>query len=62
MLKMAEPTIVPAPMSELSPIRMTAISEVKNSGAELPIAIKVAPATSGLSFSLSEMMSREGTK
>ena len=36
--------------------------EVKSSGAELPAAMKVAPATSSDSCSFSEMSSKEGTK
>lgn len=46
MLKIAEPTIVPAPISEWLPGRNTAKSEVKSSGALEPTAIRVAPATS----------------
>lgn len=44
-LKTAEPTIVPAPMS-FSDMN-TPITLVKSSGAEVPIAINVAPAMSG---------------
>ena len=47
-LNTAEPRIVPVPMSS-SDIK-TPISEVNNSGAEVPIAIKVAPAMSDGSF------------
>ena len=36
--------------------------DVKSSGAELPAAIKVAPATSGLRFNAFEMQSIEETK
>ncbi len=44
-LKTADPTIVPVPIS-LSDIN-TPITDVKSSGAEVPIAINVAPAISG---------------
>lgn len=37
-------------------------TEVKSSGAEDPAAINVAPATSSLSWSLSEIASKDGTK
>ena len=40
----------------------TPIREVKSSGAELPAAMNVAPATSSESFSFSEITSRAGTK
>ena len=53
------PTIVPTPTSVST---MTPATEVNNSGAELPAAMKVAPATSSESCSFSEMSSREGTK
>ena len=36
--------------------------DVNNSGAEEPAAMKVAPATSSVKFSLSEISSNEGTK
>ena len=36
--------------------------EVKSSGAEEPAAINVAPATSSLKLSFSEIASRDGTK
>ena len=42
-LNTAEPTIVPIPISEPA---KTPIIEVKNSGADVPIAKKVAPAMS----------------
>ena len=45
-LKTAEPTMVPIPTSFLA--MKTPMTEVKSSGAEPPAAIKVAPATSGL--------------
>ena len=48
MLKTADPTIVPIPMSDLA--TKTPIIEVNNSGAEEPAAIKVAPATSSERF------------
>ena len=40
----------------------TPITDVNSSGAELPAAINVAPATSSESFSFSEMTSSAGTK
>ena len=46
MLNTAEPTMVPIPTSLLA--INTPMTEVNNSGAEPPAAIKVAPATSGL--------------
>ena len=53
------PTMAPTPtsVSWATPIR-----EVKSSGAELPAAMNVAPATSSESFSFSEITSRAGTK
>ena len=36
--------------------------EANSSGAELPKAIKVAPATSDWSFILSQIISKQGTK
>jgi hypothetical protein len=45
-LKIVEPTIVPRPMSPS--VKNIDIIEMKRVGAELPIAINVAPATSGL--------------
>ena len=47
-LNTAEPTIVPIPISEPT---KTPIIEVNNSGADVPIAKKVAPATSLDNFS-----------
>ena len=49
---MAEPTIVPVPMSLLA--TSTPMIEVKSSGAEVPAAIKVAPATSSFMLSAFE--------
>ena len=62
---MAEPTMVPTPtaaaLSQLTPSEnMEAESEVKSSGAEEPAARKVAPATSGVSESTSEIFSSDG--
>mmetsp|Transcript_43446 Transcript_43446/g.81153 ORF Transcript_43446/g.81153 Transcript_43446/m.81153 type:complete len:277 (+) Transcript_43446:433-1263(+) len=59
-LNTAEPMIVPVPMS-LSVI-MAPIRDVKNSGAEPPAAMNVAPATSGESSRTSEITSSAGTK
>ncbi len=56
---LAYPTMVPTPTS-LSVL--TPATDVNSSGAEEPAAMKVAPATSSLKFSLSEMASRLGTK
>ena len=61
-LKRAEPTMVPAPMSAWLPGLRTAINEVKSSGALEPTAMKVAPATSEGSLSFLAMMSRDSTK
>ena len=55
-LKTAEPTMVPKPMSDLD--TKTPITEVKSSGAEPPAAMKVAPATSSLRLSDSQIFSR----
>jgi hypothetical protein len=60
-LKIADPMIVHAPNHAL-PQFSSAIIEVKNSGAEVPIAINVAPATSSLSFHLLEITSSALTK
>ena len=51
--------MVPTPTSLCTP---TPATDVNNSGAEDPAAIKVAPATSSLKSSFSEMASNEGTK
>ncbi len=51
--------MVPTPTSLSVP---TPATEVNSSGAEEPAAMKVAPATSSLKSSLSEMASRLGTK
>ena len=59
-LNTADPTIVPRPMSLF--VIKTPITEVNNSGAELPAAMKVAPATSECICNLSVICSREGTK
>lgn len=56
---MPHPTMVPMPTSLSVP---TPATDVKSSGAEEPAAMKVAPATSSLRSSFSEMASREGTK
>lgn len=48
-LKTADPITPLTPISSLA--KKTPITTVANSGAELPAAIKVAPATSGLTFS-----------
>ena len=53
------PTMVPIPTSLSTP---TPATEVNSSGAEDPAAMKVAPATSSLKSSFSEIASREGTK
>ena len=53
------PTIVPIPTS-LSTV--TPATEVNNSGAEEPAAIKVAPATSSERSNFSEIASNDGTK
>lgn len=53
------PTIVPTPTS-LSAV--TPATDVNNSGAEDPAAIKVAPATSSERSSFSEIASSDGTK
>ena len=45
-LNIVEPTIVPRPMSPS--VKNVDIIEMKSVGAELPTAMKVAPATSGL--------------
>ena len=55
----AHPTMVPMPTSLSTP---TPATEVKSSGAEDPAAMNVAPATSSLRSSLSEIASSEGTK
>jgi len=60
-LKMAEPTMAAMPTS-LGSGRMEPTREVKNSGAEPPAAMKVAPATSGERPSAFDMQSSEGTK
>lgn len=46
MLKTAEPTMVPIPTSFWA--MKTPMTEVNNSGADPPAAMKVAPATSGV--------------
>lgn len=51
--------MVPIPTSLSTP---TPATEVNSSGAEDPAAMKVAPATSSLRSSLSEIASSEGTK
>ncbi len=61
MLKIADPTIVPAPMFS-DPTLVRAITAVKNSGALVPIAMNVAPATSSERFSFFEIISRLLTK
>lgn len=53
------PTIVPIPTS-LSTV--TPATEVNNSGAEEPAAMKVAPATSSERSNFSEIASNDGTK
>lgn len=53
------PTMVPTPTSLST---LTPATEVNNSGAEEPAAMKVAPATSSLRSSFSEMASSDGTK
>ena len=58
-LKTAEPTIVPKPTADCVNVPM---SEVKSSGAEPPAAMKVAPATSGDTCSVSTSTSSAGTK
>lgn len=60
MLKTADPTIVPIPTSPCA--IKTPIMDINNSGAELPAAMKVAPATSSLSFNFSHIFSKEATK
>lgn len=60
MLKVAEPTIVPIPT--LFWAMNTPMTEVKNSGADPPAAMNVAPATSSDSDNFSVRTSREGTK
>lgn len=49
MLNTAEPITPDTPISSLA--KNTAMTTVASSGAELPAAMKVAPATSGESFS-----------
>ena len=51
--------MVPTPTSLSTP---TPATEVNSSGADDPAAMKVAPATSSLKFSFSEMASSDGTK
>ena len=51
--------MVPIPTSLSTPTPATAVN---SSGAEDPAAMKVAPATSSLKSSFSEIASREGTK
>ena len=53
------PTIVPTPTSVST---ATPATLVKSSGAELPAAMKVAPATSSDRWSFSEIASSDGTK
>ncbi len=60
-LKMADQMIVPAPTLS-APTARSAIAAVKNSGALLPIAMSVAPATSSESFIFLLMISRDHTK
>ena len=62
MLKIADPTIVPAPRFACSIPFTKASSEVNNSGALLPIAISVAPAMSEVMRKRWEMISRLSTK
>ena len=54
-----DPTIVPTPTSVCT---ATPATEVNNSGALLPAAMNVAPATSSLRLIFSLITSREGTK
>ena len=61
-LKTAEPTMVPMPISLQVCVLRRDMSEEKSSGAEEPAAMKVAPATSSESCSLSEITSRDPTK
>ena len=62
MLKMAEPTIVPTPISEPASGEMSDTVDAASSGAEDPAAMNVAPATSSESWSTSQMISSAGTK
>ena len=59
-LKVADPTIVPIPT--LFCAMNTPITEVKNSGADPPAAMNVAPATSSLMSSFSVITPNDGTK
>mmetsp|Transcript_120571 Transcript_120571/g.240074 ORF Transcript_120571/g.240074 Transcript_120571/m.240074 type:complete len:101 (-) Transcript_120571:262-564(-) len=60
-LNTAEPTIAAMPTSD-GVGESAPTTEVKNSGAEPPAAIKVAPATSADNPSFREITSRDGTK
>jgi hypothetical protein len=60
-LKIADQMIVPAPTLS-PPITNNAIAAVKNSGALLQTAIRVAPATSSESLSFLLIISRDPTK
>jgi len=60
-LKIADQIIVPAPNHTFPP-SSKAIIEVKNSGADVPMAIKVAHAMLSLSFRLFDMISKLFTK
>lgn len=65
MLKIADPTMVPAQIFSFPPdqkIAKIAKILVNNSGAELHIAIKVAPTTSDDNLIFSEIFSNELTK
>ena len=62
MLKMAEPTIVPTPISDPASGEMSDTVDAASSGADEPAAMNVAPATSSESWSTSQMISSAGTK
>ena len=62
MLKMADPTMVPTPISDPACGEMRDTVDEASSGADEPAAMNVAPATSSLSSSTSQMISSAGTK
>jgi len=60
MLKTADPMTPLTPISSLA--KKTPMTTVASSGAELPAAIKVAPATSGLTLSSKKKMNYDDYK